>query len=296
MPKEILAKTILNRHKRRDEWFLDDYSLNPYQLCEFNCLYCYIRGSRYGGSVKGLAAKVNAPTLLEKELLKRAKRKEYGFIALSSATEPWMYIEERYGLTRRCLEVIARFGFPVHCLTKSTLILRDSDLLEEIDRNAILPRDLDLKRGVMVTFSLSTLDEKIAKIFEPNAPKPDERINALKELVDDGFYAGIAFMPVLPFISDSDEELEEMVKTAKDVNAKYVYFSPPTLHAKETYLKVLERHFPGLVEKYKAIYKKWYPVKAYSDSFFRRVVKLCEDYGMRWGGNSLLTLRRYLRS
>ena len=95
--KEILAKTILNKHKKRDSWFLDDYSLNPYQLCDFNCVYCYIRDSKYGKSMnQSLAAKINAPTLLEKELYKRAKRKEYGFIALSSATEPWMHIEEKY--------------------------------------------------------------------------------------------------------------------------------------------------------------------------------------------------------
>jgi len=211
MVKEIFAKTILNKHKRRDEWFLDDYSLNPYQLCDFNCVYCYIRGSKYGENMKqGLAAKINAPTLLEKGLLRRVKRKEYGFIALSSATEPWMHIEEEYKLTRKCLEVIARFKFPLHCLTKSTLILRDIDLLKEIDENAILPKDLEkLKHGTLITFSFSTLDEKIAKIFEPNAPKPKERLETLQKIKEVGFYAGIAYIPVLPFISDSDEQLKK---------------------------------------------------------------------------------------
>ena len=211
MVKEIFAKTILNKHKRRDEWFLDDYSLNPYQLCDFNCVYCYIRGSKYGENMKqGLAAKINAPTLLEKGLLRRVKRKEYGFIALSSATEPWMHIEEEYKLTRKCLEVIARFKFPLHCLTKSTLILRDIDLLKEIDENAILPKDLEkLKHGTLITFSFSTLDEKIAKIFEPNAPKPKERLETLQKIKEAGFYASIAYIPVLPFISDSDEQLKK---------------------------------------------------------------------------------------
>lgn len=143
MVREIFVKSILNRHKKRDEWFLNDYSLNPYLLCDFNCVYCYIRGSKYGERMKqGLVAKINAPRLLRKELLRRAKKGEYGFIALSSATEPWMHIEKEYQLTRACLRVIARYGFPVHCLTKSTLILRDLDLLKEIDENAILPPDL----------------------------------------------------------------------------------------------------------------------------------------------------------
>ena len=178
--KEIFVRTILNKHKKRDEWFLDDYSLNPYQLCEFNCVYCYIRGSKYGENMgKEVAAKVNAPLLLEKELLRRSKRKEYGIIALASATEPWMPSEEKYRLTRRCLEIIARFRFPVHCSTKSTLILRDFDLLSEIDKNAILLKDLQgkLKHGALITVSLSTLDENIARIFEPNAPKPKERLD-----------------------------------------------------------------------------------------------------------------------
>ena len=91
-----------------------------------------------------------------------------------------MRAEGRYELTRRCLQIIARFKFPVHCLTKSTLILRDLELLKEIDKNAILSRDLGkLKHDVLITFSLLTIDERIAKIFEPNAPKPKERLEAL---------------------------------------------------------------------------------------------------------------------
>ena len=75
MVKEIFAKAILNKHKKRDTWFLDDYSLNPYQLCDFNCIYCYIRGSKYGKNMKhGLVAKTNASTLLEKELMKKTRR------------------------------------------------------------------------------------------------------------------------------------------------------------------------------------------------------------------------------
>lgn len=143
MVRKIYVKTILNKHKRRDSWFLDDYSLNPYQLCQYNCLYCYIRGSKYGENIADeLAVKVNAVQLLEKELRKRALRMEYGFIALSSSTESWQPLEERYGITRKCLEVISKYKFPIHCLTKSKLILRDLDLLKEIDKRAILPSDL----------------------------------------------------------------------------------------------------------------------------------------------------------
>jgi len=287
MIKEIFAKTILNKHKKRDAWFLDDYSLNPYQLCDFNCIYCYIRGSKYGENMKqGLAAKINAPTLLEKELARKANKKEYGFIALSSATEPWMHAEKKYGLTRKCLEIIVKFRFPVHCLTKSTLILRDLDLLEKIDKNAILPKDLSkLKHGVLITFSLSTLDEKIAKIFEPSAPKPKERLETLQKVKEAGFYTGIAFIPVLPFISDSTEQIEEMVKTAKEFGADYVFVGALTLYGigKELYYKILEKHFPELLPRYKHLFRIFnQPNKAYQLGLEKKAKEFCEKYKIRY--------------
>ena len=286
MVKEIFAKTILNRHKKRDPWFLDDYSLNPYQLCEFNCVYCYIRGSKYGDMKRELAVKINAPAILERELFRRAERKEYGFIALSSATEPWMYIEEKHEITRKCLEIISKHNFPVHCLTKSSLILRDIDILKEIDENAVLPADLrgKLNNGVLITFSFSTLDENVRKIFEPNAPKVKERLDTVKELKDLGLKVGIAFIPLLPFISDSEERIEEMVKAAKELNVNYVFFGDLTLYGKgkEIYFKVLERYFPELVEEYEKIYRGAYLIRSYRNAFYKLAFELCKKYGIKW--------------
>ncbi|OYT30601.1 MAG: radical SAM protein [Thermofilum sp. ex4484_79] len=287
MVREVYARTILNRHRRRDEWFLDDYSVNPYQLCDFNCIYCYIRGSKYGENMRhGLAVKINAPTLLRRELARRASRGEYGFIALSSATEPWMHIEEKYEVTRRCLEVIAKLRFPVHCLTKSTLILRDLDLLEEIDKGAILPSDLvKIGHGVFITFSLSTLDEKTAEIFEPHAPRPKERLETLQKVREEGFYAGVAYIPVLPFISDSNEQLEEMVKTAKEFQADYIFVGALTLYGvgKKLYYRVLEKHFPELVPKYKRLFRIFnQPDRSYQLKLEEKARKLCEKLGVRY--------------
>ncbi len=287
MIREITVKSILNRHKKRDAWFLDDYSLNPYYFCDFNCIYCYIHGSSYGERTgRGLAVKINAPTLLEKELARRAKRKEYGFIALSSATEPWMYAEEKYKLTRKCLEVIARLKFPVHCLTKSTLILRDLDLLDEIDKSAILPSDLSrLGHGVLITSSISSLDEKIAKIFEPSAPKPKKRLETLQKVKEAGFYAGVAFIPVLPFISDSTEQIEEMIKMAKEFGADYVFIGALTLYGvgKEIYYKILEKHFPELLPKYKNLFGNFnQPNKVYQLDLEKRAKEFCKKYGVKY--------------
>src|SRR5258707_14792974 len=114
MPHEIQVKSILNKTKRRDPWFLDDYTLNPYSGCSFNCLYCYIRGSKYGVHMEDrLSVKTNAVELLEKELSRRAKKGEYGIIVVSSATDPYLQFEKELRLTRKLLEVILKFRFPV---------------------------------------------------------------------------------------------------------------------------------------------------------------------------------------
>ncbi|RLF44248.1 MAG: radical SAM protein, partial [Thermoplasmata archaeon] len=110
MINEIRVKSILNKHRKRDDWFLDDYSVNPYSGCSFNCIYCYIRGSKYGENmVKSLSVKINAPELLEKQLSRRAEKGKYGIISLSSSTEPYMPIEEKLKLTRRLLEIILKY-------------------------------------------------------------------------------------------------------------------------------------------------------------------------------------------
>src|SRR5687767_14453246 len=123
MPQEILAKTILNKKKHRDQWFLDDYTINPYSGCSFNCLYCYIRGSKYGTHMEEkLSVKINTLELLEKQLKNRAKKGQYGVIVLASATEPYLQFEKDYRLTRGILELILKYRFPVHIITKSSLV------------------------------------------------------------------------------------------------------------------------------------------------------------------------------
>ena len=210
-----------------------------------------------------LSVKINAPELLEKQLSRRAKKGEYGIIALSSSTEPYMPIEEKLRLTRRLLEIILKYRFPVEVATKSKLVLRDLDLLKEIDKNAILPMDLKpkLKHGVIISFSISTLDEKLAKILEPGAPKPIERLEAMKRCKERGFFTGICFIPVLPFLSDSEEQVEETIKTVKEYGADFIFVGGLTLFGKgpadckTLYYKFLEKYHPELVPKYKSLYR-----------------------------------------
>jgi len=291
MVDEIQVKSILNKHKKRDDWFLDDYSINPYSGCSFNCIYCYIRGSKYGKNMaKTLSAKINAPEVLEKQLKRRERKREYGIIAISTSTEPYQKIEEKLKLTRKILGVILKYRFPVHILTKSPMVLRDLDLLKEIDKNAILPEDLEnkLKRGVIVNFSISTLDENLAKLLEPGTPKPIERLEAMQKIKEEGLLAGISYIPVLPFLSDSEEKLDEMIRSAEDYGADFIFVGSLTLFGKGPadckilYYRFLEKYYPELVPKYKSLYRiSFAPSKEYQKELEEKSKRLCERYGIK---------------
>ena len=232
---------------------------------------------------KSLSVKVNAPELLEKQLKRREKREEYGIIALASSTEPYLPIEEKTGLTRKLLGIILKYKFPVEVATKSKLVLRDLDLLKDISKNAILPEDLKrkLRQGVIIAFSTSTLNEKLAKILEPGAPSSKERLETMEIGKKEGFLAGMCYIPLLPFLS-------EMIKSAKDHGADFVLVGGLTLFGKgpvdckALYYKFLEKHYPELVSKYRSLYRIFpFPSKKYQKELDERVKSLCEKYGIK---------------
>src|SRR5688572_8579421 len=177
--KEIIVKSVLNKKKKRDNWFLDDYTLNPYEGCSFNCQYCYIRGSKYGENMADtLAVKINALEILDRQLALRVRKGQQGIIALASATDPYIKAEEKYCMTEGFLKLIYKHRFPVLIITKSSLVLRDIDLLKKINQEAIHAVDLKnaISQGVIISFSLSTLDEKVAATLEHGAPSPYQRL------------------------------------------------------------------------------------------------------------------------
>lgn len=291
MPKEIEVKTILNKTKRRDPWFLDDHTLNLYSSCSFNCLYCYIRGSKYGENLEdSISAKINAIELLEKQLHLKAKKNQYGIIVVSSATDPYLKIEEQYQLTRQALELIARFKFPVHIITKSDLVVRDLDILDQIDKTAILPSDLSTKldRGTIVTFSFSTLNDQTAKIFEPGATLPSARLETFKVVKDNGFLSGISLMPLIPYISDTSENLHLFYQTFKELKADYLMPATITLFgddkadSKTLVLNAIKKHYPELQEKYEKLFKNSSELPYYyRKAFYEKMKELGREYGIK---------------
>jgi DNA repair photolyase len=289
--REIIVKSVLNKKKNRDRWFLDDYTLNPYEGCSFNCQYCYIRGSKYGENMEeGLSVKINGPAVLDKQLAFRVKKNQFGIIALASATDPYIRAEEKYRITEAYLKLILKHRFPVLVITKSELILRDLSILQEINRQAIHATDLPgkLTRGAIVSFSLSTLNEDVAKTLEPGAPLPMARLKTMQECKKAGLRVGVNCIPILPFISDSNESLEEMVKAAKAHGADYIFIGGLTLFgnqpadSKILYFKFLERKFPHLIKDYKKLYRIFFaPSKTYLAELESRAGEICNKYQLR---------------
>lgn len=286
------VKSLLNKHKKRDSWFLDDYSINPYEGCGFNCAYCYVHGSRYGENLnEKIVAKKDAVAILDKQLRSRAIKGQFGLIAVGSATDAYMQVEHEVQLTRELLKIILKHRFPVFISTKSTLIQRDFDLLKQIDETAILPADLQtsLKRGVIISFSISTLNESLADQLEPGAPSPRERLDTMRICSQNGFLTGLNAMPLLPFISDTESELEKVVIAAKEYGAHYILAGGLTLFgnkirdSKTEYFRFLENKFPHLLEKYKEMYhgSVYYPSWQYQKQLNKKIEALCTKHSIR---------------
>lgn len=285
------VKSILNKTKRRDSWFLDDYTINPYSGCSFNCLYCYTAGSKYGTHLAAKSSiKINAPEVLEKQLQLRARKGQQGIVVLSSATDPYLHFEEETLLTRRILELLLHYRFAVHIITKSDLVVRDFDLLQQIDEQALLPADLrdKLTRKVFITFSFSTLDPEIARIFEPGATSPTLRLGALQSALREGFHSGVSLMPLLPWITDTADSLHHLFRSFREVGARYVFPATLTLFgnersdSKELMLRAIAQHYPQLLEKYERYFATGTEMPAYyRDAFYRKTQELLQEYGLK---------------
>ncbi|MBI4170552.1 MAG: radical SAM protein [Candidatus Aenigmarchaeota archaeon] len=178
--REVQAKTILSKSG------IADYCINPYMGCGFGCVYCYAQliirkfhpGEAWGSYVD---VKINAPQLLEKEIV----HAKHGVVMLSSVTDPYHPVEKKYELTRRCLEILLKHGFPITILTRSPLVTRDIDLLQKFSECNV---------GVSIT----TNDDKIKKIFEPLTPNFKIRVDTLKQMHDAGLRTYAFIGPMLP--------------------------------------------------------------------------------------------------
>jgi len=271
--REIEAKTLLARVREPDTWFGLTYRTNLYRGCAHQCIYCDTRSGCYEieDFDHEVLVKRNALDLLEKELVgKRAK----GTIGLGSMNDPYQPVEAERRLTRGALERIARYGFPVHVLTKSDLVLRDLDLLKQVPR-------------AVVSLTITTTDDALAALVEPFAPPPSARVRALRTLAEAGIETRIALMPVLPFIEDSEENVRAIVEAGREAGVTAIVASfGMTLRdrCREHYYAKLDVHFPGLRGRYERTFGERYvcpsPNVTRLEGRFR---ELCERYGIATG-------------
>jgi len=277
---ETEAKSILRKHKKIDSWFISCYGMNLYRGCTHNCVYCDGRSEGYyveGEFGKDVTVKVNAVDILKRELDPKRKRTPFkrSFIMVGGGvSDSYQLLEKKYELTRRALEVVYEYNFPVHMLTKSTLIERDIDILKEINERS----------RAIVSFSFSSVDDGISAVFEPGVPPPSRRLETIKRFKDAGIACGMFLLPVIPFVTDTPELIEAAVRKASEVGMDFIIFGGMTLkegRQKDYFFNATKERYPGLAAKYKDIYSysKWgEPSNEYSDNIdltFNAIARKC---------------------
>jgi len=245
------AKSLLNRcvSKRAMPF---TWTINPYRGCEFGCRYCYARYTHEFMEMRDgrefeqkIYVKQHAADLLHEEL-RRVKPDEA--IALGTATDPYQPAERGYEVTRGILEEFSRHcGFELGIVTKSDMVVRDLDVLLEVAK----------RNRLSIHVTVTTLDVNLARILEPRAPRPDLRLDAVRALAQAGLRVGVSCSPVIPGITDSPKDLENVIRAASEAGADHVFanalFLKPCSAA--VFLPFLAQNFPQLVANYQQRYK-----------------------------------------
>ena len=270
------AKSLLNRcNSNRRLPF--SWTINPYRGCEFACKYCYARYTHEFMEMRDgvefeqkIYVKQHTAELLRRDL-KKVKPGES--ISLGTATDPYQPAERRYEITRGILEEFARHrGFELGIVTKSDLIVRDIDLLREVSQHNTLS----------IHITITTLNVELARILEPRAPRPDLRMDAVRELSAAGLNVGVSSSPVLPGITDSPADLEALVRAAATAGARHIFAGPLFLKpcSAAIFLPFLEEHFPQLVENYRQRYRE----SAFlPPSYGKRIAELISSFRRKYG-------------
>ncbi|MFX1599642.1 MAG: radical SAM protein [Promethearchaeota archaeon] len=272
-------KSVFNKLKYPDSWFWSRYTLNTYSGCAHACIYCDARSQRY--YIEDFENEVIIKTNFDKKLdqrLKRARTLLPDVIAPGGVNDAYQPIEKEVEHTRKVLEVIAKHRFPINIATKSKLVTRDINLLKKIANDT----------WCTVGFSISTTNEDLAKFLEPYSSRPFERLEALKIIKKQApnIQVGTYFIPIIPFLADNDENLEDVIKKSKKAGADFVLFSPGlTLRnsqAEYFFNKLRKSEFSHVEKLLKNLYKgEMHPPAEYCKNVNLKVWKLSQKYGIK---------------
>ncbi len=278
------VKSILNRCDSQRVPF--EWTINPYRGCEFACKYCYARytheymeldGSEFE---KKIYVKKDAAPLLAYDISRKysyASERSGGerpdHIAIGTATDPYQPAEREHGVTRACLEELAkREGLSISVITKSNQIVRDIDLFKKISERSELSLNI----------TITTLRPKLARLLEPRAPRPDLRLAAVRQLREAGLAVGVSAAPLIPGITDREGDLEAVAEAAKEAGAQWfwsgVLFLMPS--SAKQFLPFVREKFPRLAKQYEDWYRKnGYAPEEYRRKAAERVARIRQKYG-----------------
>ena len=257
--------------------------MNNYRGCQHNCIYCDSRSLCYGmeHDFEDIEVKQNAPFLLEKAL--KSKRKKC-MIGTGAMSDPYIPLERELKLTRQCLEIVERYGFGATVLTKSSDVLRDLDLF----------RSINSKSKAVIQMTLTTYDETMCKIIEPNVSSTKERFEALKIFRDNGIPTVVWLDPFLPFINDTEENIKGLLDYCVKAKVKGIicFDIGLTLRSgnREYFYKQLDRHFPKLKEKYIGSYGNSYEITSRNrDKLMKIITDVCRKNGIMYNVNEVFS-------
>ncbi|HYW67739.1 MAG TPA: radical SAM protein [Candidatus Dormibacteraeota bacterium] len=278
------VRSILNRCDSDRVPF--EWTINPYRGCEFACKYCYARYTHEymeidgGDFEKKIFVKQDAAALLARDVSQKYsyESKASGYtqaehIAIGTATDPYQPAEREYGVTRACLEELAkREGLSLSIITKSNQIVRDIDILKVIAA----------KSALTINITVTTLKPRLARLLEPRAPRPDLRLRAMRELREAGLHVGVSASPVIPGITDGDGELERVAEAAKAAGAEWffsgVLFLMPA--SAKQFLPLVREKFPRLAMQYNNWYRRnGYAPEEYRRKISERMLRIRQEFG-----------------
>ncbi|MCI5936167.1 MAG: radical SAM protein [Lachnospiraceae bacterium] len=273
---EVEAKGILSAQN----------GMNIYWGCSHGCIYCDARSTCYQMEhpFEDIEVKINAPMLLEQALRKKRKR---CMIGTGSMSDPYLHLEEKLGLTRRCIELIDAYGFGLAIHTKSDLILRDLDLLKSINQ----------KTKCVVQMTLTTFDEMLCKKLEPNVCTTARRIEVLNIMKEEGIPTVVWMTPILPFINDTKDNIQHLLDACKqaDVYGIITFGLGLTLRDgdRQYFYRKLDEHFPGVKEQYINRYGNAYELPIPKErELYAMLQQECKAAGMEWRSDVIFDYMR----